>query len=97
MGGLLSGAVAHLELKIGAQVILLKNIDIGRSLVNGARGVVIGFEYSEESPGWGQLPKVAFTTGSGRRHTTVVDPQEWSLDMGKTRLASRLQVNSCCC
>jgi ATP-dependent DNA helicase PIF1 len=72
---------------------LLKNIDVSRSLVNGARGVVVGFEPSEDAPQWGALPKVAFAIGGGHRHlTAVVGPEEWSLDLGKSRVAARMQV-----
>ncbi|XP_069083881.1 ATP-dependent DNA helicase PIF1 [Pleurodeles waltl] len=57
-----------IQLKEGAQVMLAKNLDVGRGLVNGARGVVVGFQ--AESKG---LPKVRFLCGV----TEVIKMERW--------------------
>uniref|UniRef100_A0A670J067 ATP-dependent DNA helicase PIF1 n=1 Tax=Podarcis muralis TaxID=64176 RepID=A0A670J067_PODMU len=61
---------SNIELKQGAQVMLTKNLDVSQGLVNGARGVVIGFE--TEGKG---LPKVRFLCGV----TNVVGLERWVL------------------
>ena len=43
---------AKLELRIGAQVMLAKNVNVQSGLVNGARGVVVGFEKGNEGNAW---------------------------------------------
>ena len=52
-------AVAGLTLCIGAQVMLVKNIDTAGALVNGSRGVVVGFTGTTMPP----TPLVRFATG----------------------------------
>ena len=44
----LSPVPATLSLTVGAQVMLAKNVDVSQGLVNGARGVVVGFEKGGE-------------------------------------------------
>lgn len=41
-------AKKEITLRVGAQVILLKNVDINRELVNGARGKIIRFTEADE-------------------------------------------------
>jgi ATP-dependent DNA helicase PIF1 len=77
-------APRSLQLKIDAQVILLKNID--ESLVNGSLGRVIGFvgEYNGE-----QVPLVRFLNGRER----AMSHEEWKIEMpGGAIIATRRQV-----
>ncbi|XP_041886393.1 ATP-dependent DNA helicase PIF1 [Corvus kubaryi] len=58
----------RVELKLGAQVMLAKNLDVSRGLVNGARGVVAGFESEQKG-----LPKVRFLCGV----TQLIKMEKW--------------------
>jgi len=55
-----------LTLKVGCQVMLTKNIDVSRKLVNGARGVIVAFTNTSKP-----LPIVNFL--SGLNHTIQFD------------------------
>eukprot|EP00906_Rhabdomonas_costata_P012036 RCo017160 len=70
----------RLELKIGAQVMLLKNLPGGR-LGNGTRGVVIGFAENG-------LPITKFTNGS----ELVIDRDTQAMEINRQTVASRRQV-----
>ncbi len=65
-----SNAVTTLSLKTGAQVVLLKNINIQNGLVNGSRGVIVGF--SDESK-----PVVRFAGDAGL--AIPIDLAKWTL------------------
>jgi ATP-dependent DNA helicase PIF1 len=65
-----TNAPTQLSLKIGAQVVLLKNLDIQQGLVNGSRGVVVGFDGSGK-------PVIRFIAGGGQ--TITVEPAKWTL------------------
>uniref|UniRef100_A0A7N5KKX3 ATP-dependent DNA helicase PIF1 n=1 Tax=Ailuropoda melanoleuca TaxID=9646 RepID=A0A7N5KKX3_AILME len=72
-----------LQLKLGAQVMLVKNLAVSRGLVNGARGVVIGFE----TEGRG-LPQVRFLCGV----TEVIHADRWTVQATGGQLLSRRQL-----
>jgi len=84
-----------LELKLHAQVILLKNLDATLELVNGARGVVVGFKKATQQDSNSkqrfddlkEYPEVLFTSGLRR----IVTPEDWSIDVAGEVQASRSQ------
>ncbi|XP_043843659.1 ATP-dependent DNA helicase PIF1 [Dromiciops gliroides] len=76
--------VSHLlQLKLGAQVMLVKNLAVSQGLVNGARGVVVGFE----ADGRG-LPRVKFLCGI----TEVVRTERWTVHGPGGQLLTRQQL-----
>ncbi|XP_051678297.2 ATP-dependent DNA helicase PIF1 [Oryctolagus cuniculus] len=72
-----------LQLKRGAQVMLVKNLAVSRGLVNGARGVVVGFE----AEGRG-LPQVRFLCGV----TEVIHVDHWTVNGTGGQVLSRKQL-----
>ncbi|XP_030219661.1 ATP-dependent DNA helicase PIF1 [Gadus morhua] len=72
-----------LQLKVGAQVMLTRNLEVERGLVNGARGVVLGFE-----PGKQGLPRVRFLCGA----TEVLKRERWMFKVGGGLYVSRQQL-----
>ncbi|XP_053449181.1 ATP-dependent DNA helicase PIF1 isoform X2 [Nycticebus coucang] len=72
-----------LQLKLGAQVMLVKNLAVSRGLVNGARGVVVGFQ----TEGRG-LPQVHFLCGV----TEVIRADRWTVHATGGQLLSRQQL-----
>jgi ATP-dependent DNA helicase PIF1 len=100
-------APQRLSLRIGAQVMLLKNLDQAAKLVNGTRGIVVSFEHLKSSerlkgvsmhPGNSPplVPKVSFqvdpSLGAEGWLTKLVYPEEWTTEEAGKSVASRTQV-----
>eukprot|EP01104_Vermistella_antarctica_P021181 TRINITY_DN939_c0_g1_i2.p1 TRINITY_DN939_c0_g1~~TRINITY_DN939_c0_g1_i2.p1 ORF type:complete len:418 (+),score=107.91 TRINITY_DN939_c0_g1_i2:899-2152(+) len=75
---------AELKLKIGARVILLRNLDVSRGLVNGALGTVVDFDETRL-----YFPVVKFHRSG---ITLLLDAEEWRIEIGGVCIASRLQI-----
>ncbi|XP_059151761.1 ATP-dependent DNA helicase PIF1-like [Physella acuta] len=71
---------AFLELKVGAQVMLCKNLDIQRGLVNGARGVVLRIEAGN--------PVIKFVCGV----TETIKAIRWVFKIGGGNTIVRKQI-----
>lgn len=89
----------NLAVKRDAQVMLLQNLSPEMGLVNGSRGVVVGFRMdTEDNPvSYNRVhvaqkwPLVKFTNG----RTVLVRPNRWTTNVHGKEVAARLQVPLC--
>ncbi len=83
MSQLKNGMKVPGELKLckGAQVMLLKNLDVQSGLVNGARGSVIGFA-KDVTGRFSRVPIVKFRTVDGRDVVETIKAESWSIKQG---------------
>jgi ATP-dependent DNA helicase PIF1 len=72
-------APEHLDLKIGASVILVKNLATENGLVNGSQGVVTGLHSDQVSVDFGHI-------------TASLGPETWAVEDGARVLASYSQI-----
>lgn len=73
-----------LSLKDRAQVMLITNLDIDRGLVNGSRGVLVGFDRAGAEP----LPIVQFLNGQ----RITISRHSWALDDFKNTARSQIPL-----
>ncbi|XP_074640369.1 ATP-dependent DNA helicase PIF1-like [Tubulanus polymorphus] len=80
----LSPVPEKLVLKVGTQVMLTKNLDVSRGLVNGSRGVITSFEAGDFG-----LPIVNFICGAKNE---VIKPERWTFKAGGGAYINRRQL-----
>jgi ATP-dependent DNA helicase PIF1 len=69
--------ISEVTLKIGARVMLIKNLAVEEGLVNGSVGTVIKFKGMDTGTS-SQFPVVKFDNGV----TRMISPVEWELELG---------------
>nr|CAD7424250.1 unnamed protein product [Timema monikensis] len=72
---------AQLELKVGAQVMLMKNVNVTEGLVNGARGVVVSFKENG-------FPLVRFCS----KQEVLIQPDKWTVKTSGGNIMTRRQL-----
>lgn len=72
----------HLQLCVGAQVMLVANLAVDLGLANGSRGVVIGFVGDKN------LPVVRFLNG----HEQIIDYHQWKYEQNDEKIAGVWQI-----
>ena len=77
-------AQTQIQLCVGAQVMLTKNLNVTSGLVNGARGVVTGFE-KNDSTGGIPFPKIRFICGL----ESVMKPEKFPVKLSSGDVAFR--------
>jgi len=102
-----SQAPTNLELKLGAKVILLKNLDLDWGLCNGSRGTVIGYHTpsptevanDEDDGGKGvtlipneALPVIEFRRADGNVTERSIGREDFSIELQGKTVATRSQL-----
>jgi len=79
-----------LKLKVGAQVVLLKNLNLSLGLCNGSRGVVVDFQKNKENTSdLNEYPLVLFKKNGFQQ---LITPKTWSIESANIVLATRTNV-----
>ena len=87
ISALCPAAPTQIQLCVGAQVMLTKNLSVISGLVNGARGVITGFEKTDATGGV-SMPKIRFLGGL----ESVMKPEKFPVKLSSGDVAFRRQL-----